>query len=160
VWGIAPRSEDRPAQVFAYARHHTDWVAYRPGDTQQIITAYRTAAGNRLVLAFHTSGDPGEEFGGLLFNSAGHLLACPVIGFPLDLNRDENSNQRDWVQEFLRFETLKIDRSGRGVLVASADIDRRGRPVHLVFRYSTGDGGRSWSSPQIVTPLHANRRRK
>jgi hypothetical protein len=150
LWGIAPQSEDGPAQVYAYARRRTDWAAYRLGDTQQIITAYRTASGNRLILAFHTSGDPGETFEGLLFGSAGQLIACPTIRFPQELNRNESTNKRDWVQEYLSFETVKIDRLGRGELIANADVEFGGRPRHMVFRYTTRDGGRSWSEPQIL----------
>lgn len=151
VWGTAPRSDDAPPQVLVFARDGAGWVAHAPGDTQDIVSAYRTGQGNRLILAFHTSGDPGTDFAGLLFDAQGRLLACPTIDFPAALNRDETTNERVWTQEYLTLDYVRIDRRGRGEMIARGDVEVGGQRWAIGYRYATHDGGQTWSEPVEIS---------
>lgn len=144
AWGVAPPTGGAFAQVAVFARSGRGWARYHPESTGEIVAAYRLPDGGRLILAWHTAGDAGQEWHGLLFDSGGTLLACPVLPFPDALNRDERKGERATLQEYVTVRKLAIDRGGRGTLVASGEIDVNSESRAVRFRYRTLDGGRSW----------------
>ena len=138
------------AQATVYVRNGAHWLAYPLGDAQEIVRSYRTGDGHRLVLGFHTAEGPGEAFTALLFSAGGRFLACPRIAFPDTLNRNEKTQERDWANEFLSLDSISIDARGKGTIIASGDIDDGGVQRHVIYRYRSRDGGRTWRAPERI----------
>jgi hypothetical protein len=68
-------------------------------------------------------------------------------------NWDERAHSREWTMEYLQFSDFNVDRRGRGAIVAEGDIEINGAERHLIYRFSTANGGISWSRPVTIAKL-------
>jgi hypothetical protein len=104
-------------------------------------------AGNVVVITMHTIGDPGSSYTVLRATKAFRSIDCRETDFPADLNVDENG-QSSWLGEYLSFEDFNMRADGTGAIVGSAVLNRETATDTRWYRYTTRDGGKSWSAPE------------
>ena len=147
-------NDETPPGLRAYAKVHGRWLAY---DTllfdQDIVVSKTTRDGHRMAWTWHTAEGPGESFHAILYRP-NHAPICTSVDFSSITNLDEATHERSWANEFLSLDDVNIDPRGRGALVASGDIDIAGRDVHVVYKFTTKDGGRTWSAPQKIAKTY------
>jgi hypothetical protein len=148
------KADDMPGEIHVFARIRGKWRAY---DSllfdQEIVGAKSTPDGRHLIWGWHTSGDPGQSFDGVLYRP-GQALRCPSVSMSPPANWDEKAGERAWAGEFLELIDFNIDASGKGALIAEGDIDREGQPLRETFVYKTVDGGQSWKMPVKISKVY------
>jgi hypothetical protein len=148
------KPKDGPAEIHVFARIRGKWRAYEVLQAdQEIVGAKSTADGRHLIWGWHTSGDPGQSFDGVLYRP-GHALSCPSVSMAPPANWDEKTGERDWAMEFLDLVDFNIDATGKGALIAEGDIERDGQQVREAYVYKTSDGGVSWKQPVKITKAY------
>ena len=154
VTGLDRPEGGNPA-IRVYVKQSGHWLSYDAlEEDQQIHSVKRTRDGRRMVWAQHTAEGPVDSFEVVLFDPRGPLI-CSSVSFSAVTNWDEISKERSFSDETLDFDDVNIDARGRGALVASGDIDVAGHNRHVVYKFTTSDGGKSWSAPlKIARTYH------
>jgi len=135
-----PVSEDHRGAI-VFNKRDGKWAAFLPMDGETAVGTYVLSPATVLVLTMITSEGPGG--GWTLFRSDDGLRTgrCTSIVFPELLNKPTYNN------EYLELRYFSMQPSGRGEIVGSALIQRGSKDRTLWFRYTTIDGGRTWSRP-------------
>lgn len=111
--------------------------------------------GNLVVITMHTAGDPGSSYTVLRATQAFRSIDCREIDFPADLNVGEDGHAK-WLGEYLDFEDFNMRADGTGTIVGSAVLERETPTDTRWYRYTTSDGGRSWSAPERLNEKPAS----
>lgn len=122
------------------------WRAVLPSNWENEVGVYATADGHGLaILTQRQIEGPGPSFTFVRTTDDFATFTCTLIKFPAALN------QPAWNNEFLEPHDLDLKANGRGMLVASAALERSGEaPRTLWFSYETRDSGRTWRAPRAL----------
>jgi hypothetical protein len=122
------------------------WRAIVPSNWENEVGVYVAANSRGLaILTQRQVGDPGQSFTFVRTGDDFATSTCAEIAFPAALN------QPTWNGEFLTPHDLDLKANGRGMLVASASLERSGeQPRTLWFSYETRDNGRTWRTPRAL----------
>lgn len=122
------------------------WRAVLPSNWENEVGVYATADGRGLaILTQRQIEGPGPSFTYVRTTDDFATFTCTEIKFPAALN------QPTWNNEFLEPHDLDLKANGRGMLVASAALERTGeQPRTLWFSYETRDNGRTWRAPRAL----------
>lgn len=145
---VAP--EDAPPGLRLFVREQGRWLAYDALQyTGELVADKKARDGRHMVWGWLTSEGPGQSFDGVIYRP-GAAPICTTVNFSSVTNRHEATGESDWQMEYLSLDDVNIDARGRGVLVASGDLDVNGKARHVVYEFRTHDGGRTWSSPMRI----------
>jgi hypothetical protein len=96
--------------------------------------------------AWNDAEGPGSSFTGIHASGGGGGIFCVDLPFPAELNQPA---------EFLSFDRFNIAPNGRGIVVGTADVERRNGTHHWFYRYDSRDFGRTWRPPARVSSMPA-----
>lgn len=105
---------------------------------------YNAKSGDAVLFSMLSREGPGQSYTVLTTRNAFATMSCATIAFP------EEFNQPTYAMEFLNFVDFNMEASGNGALIGSADLERDGKWLTRAYRYTTRDGGRSWSRPETL----------
>ncbi len=127
------------------AKSSDGWRAFpieEGGASQGVFVA--PEEGRLAIVSMLSREGPGQSFTLAQSDDGLRTLRCTEIPFPAELNKPA------WANEFLTPDHFNIDAKGRGTLIGSAFVDRNGREQTLLYRYTSNDGGLTWSAPKRI----------
>lgn len=138
----SPDAQDLFGDV-VFVQSADGWRAYQPRQGEGAIAVFTAPeSGGVIIATMWQSEGPGQHW--TLARSADGFAtsACATLDFP------DTLNQPSWANEFLSLYDLDVAASGHGAAIGAADVERDGRARKLWFRYTTQDGGATWSAPR------------
>ncbi|MGY4398622.1 hypothetical protein ACVWZA_003830 [Sphingomonas sp. UYAg733] len=134
----------------AFMRSGPRWRGWAVLGSASTVAAYRAPRnGNVFIWAMIDVEGAGPGLTQIMLPANGARPRCTTIDWPAELNRPA------YESEFLGFDNFALDAKGRGSLTGTAVIERDGKPQRWSYRYTTRDGGRSWSAPRRVRDITA-----
>lgn len=128
-----------------FVKHAAGWRAIVPQNGENEVGVYTAPGALVLVTQLQTEG-PGQSFTVVRTGDNFATSTCATLPFPAALNKPT------WNMEYLSPHDLDIDARGRGLLVASAALERNGEaPRTLWYAYATRDNGRTWKAARRIS---------
>jgi len=127
-----------------FLKHADGWRAVLPQNGENEVGVYTAPGALVLITQLQTEG-PGQSFTVVRTGDNFATATCATLPFPDALNKPT------WNMEYLTPHDLDIDARGRGLLVASAALERNGEaPRTLWYSYATRDNGRTWRAAKRI----------
>jgi hypothetical protein len=141
--GVLP-STTMAAGALLFVKRLAGWAGIA-GEQGHFFVKVYAAPDRKQAILFSMWGieGPGHEYTIMATRDAFDTVLCSTLEFPAEVKSPEN---------FMDFIDFNVDESGQGALIGTADLtseDGSTSQTHW-YRYSTADGGKTWTAPEIL----------
>lgn len=126
--------------VVVFVKRPSGWTGIAVEQSEKVQGAFiAKGKGSAAIFSMWSVGGPGAAYTQLRTTDGWATATCGSVTFPDSIPRP---------QSYLELHDFNAQETGAGALTGSAEIDNGRRTMTRWFKYTTPDGGATWSSAQ------------